>query len=125
MARILGVDIPNNKKVPYALAHIYGIGIPSGFKIAQKANIDPEKRISELTEQELAAIREVAIKMTIEGDLRRDVAMNIKRLIEIGTYRGIRHRKSLPVRGQRTKSNARTRKGPRKTIANKKIETKN
>ncbi|MDR2823303.1 MAG: 30S ribosomal protein S13 [Mycoplasmataceae bacterium] len=124
MARILGVDIPNNKKVPYALAYIYGIGIPLGRTIASKAKIDPEKRISELTEQELAAIREVAVKLTIEGDLRRDVAMNIKRLIEIGSYRGIRHRKGLPTRGQRTKSNARTRKGPRKTIANKKVETK-
>jgi small subunit ribosomal protein S13 len=124
MARILGVDIPNNKKVPYALSYIYGIGIPLGRTIAAKAKIDPEKRISELTEQELAAIREVAVKLTIEGDLRRDVAMNIKRLIEIGSYRGIRHRKSLPTRGQRTKSNARTRKGPRKTIANKKVETK-
>ena len=124
MARILGVDIPNNKKVPYSLAYIYGIGIPLGFEIAKKANVDPQKRMSELNEQELAAIREVAIKCTIEGDLRRDVAMNIKRLIEINCYRGIRHRKGLPTRGQRTKSNARTRKGPRKTIANKKVETK-
>lgn len=124
MARILGVDIPNNKKVPYSLAYIYGIGIPLGFEITKKANVDPEKRVSELNEQELAAIREVAIKYTIEGDLRRDVAMNIKRLIEVNCYRGIRHRKGLPTRGQRTKSNARTRKGPRKTIANKKVETK-
>jgi small subunit ribosomal protein S13 len=124
MARILGVDIPNNKKVPYSLAYIYGIGIPLGFEITKKANVDPEKRVSELNEQELAAIREVAIKYNIEGDLRRDVAMNIKRLIEINCYRGIRHRKGLPTRGQRTKSNARTRKGPRKTIANKKVETK-
>jgi small subunit ribosomal protein S13 len=124
MARILGVDIPNNKKVPYALAYIYGIGIPLGRTICKKANVDPEKRISELAEQELAAIREVAVKLTIEGDLRREVAMNIKRLIEIGSYRGIRHRKGLPTRGQRTKTNGRTRKGPRKTIANKKVETK-
>jgi small subunit ribosomal protein S13 len=125
MARLLGVDIPNNKKVPFALTAIFGIGISTGRKIVQKAHVDPEKRVSELTEQELAAIREVAIKLTTEGDLRRDVAMNIKRLIEIGCYRGIRHRRGLPVRGQRTKSNARTRKGPRKTVANKKVETKN
>jgi small subunit ribosomal protein S13 len=125
MARLLGVDIPNNKKVPFALTAIYGIGISTGRKIVAKAHVDPEKRVSELTEQELAAIREVAIKLSTEGDLRRDVAMNIKRLIEIGCYRGIRHRRGLPVRGQRTKSNARTRKGPRKTVANKKVETKN
>jgi small subunit ribosomal protein S13 len=125
MARLLGVDIPNNKKVPYALTAIFGIGISTARKIVTKANIDPEKRVNQLTEQELAAIREVAIKLVTEGDLRRDVAMNIKRLIEIGCYRGLRHRRGLPVRGQRTKSNARTRKGPRKTVANKKVETKN
>ncbi|GHU48333.1 30S ribosomal protein S13 [Bacilli bacterium] len=124
MARLLGVDIPNNKKVPYALTAIFGIGISTGRKICTRAKIDPEKRISELTEQELAAIREVAIKLTTEGDLRRNIAMDIKRLIEIGSYRGLRHRKGLPTRGQRTKSNARTRKGPRKTVANKKVETK-
>ncbi len=124
MARILGVDIPNNKKVPYSLSYIYGIGIPMGKKICKEANIDPEKRISELTEKELAAIREVAVKLTLEGDLRREVAMNIKRLMEVNCYRGIRHRRGLPTRGQRTKTNARTRKGPRKTIANKKVETK-
>ncbi|GHU26483.1 30S ribosomal protein S13 [Bacilli bacterium] len=124
MARLLGVDIPNNKKVPYALTAIFGIGISTGRKICSQAKIDPEKRISELTEQELAAIREVAIKLTTEGDLRRNIAMDIKRLIEIGSYRGLRHRKGLPTRGQRTKSNARTRKGPRKTVANKKVETK-
>ncbi|MDR2369717.1 MAG: 30S ribosomal protein S13 [Mycoplasmataceae bacterium] len=125
MARLLGVDIPNNKKIPFALTAIFGIGISTGRKIVAQAHVDPEKRVNELTEQELAAIREVAIKLAIEGDLRRDVAMNIKRLIEIGCYRGIRHRRGLPVRGQRTKSNARTRKGPRKTVANKKVETKN
>ncbi len=124
MARILGVDIPNNKKVPYALASIYGIGISLGKKICAEAQIDPEKRVSELSEKEIAAIREVALKLTIEGDLRREVAMNIKRLMEINCYRGIRHRRGLPTRGQRTKTNARTRKGPRKTIANKKVETK-
>jgi small subunit ribosomal protein S13 len=125
MARLLGVDIPNNKKIPFALTAIFGIGISTGRKICKQANVNPEKRVNELTEQELAAIREVAIKLTTEGDLRRDVAMSIKRLIEIGCYRGMRHRRSLPVRGQRTKSNARTRKGPRKTVANKKVETKN
>ncbi len=124
MARILGVDIPNNKKVPYSLSYIYGIGIPMGKKICKEAKIDPEKRVSELTEKELAAIREVAVKLTLEGDLRREVAMNIKRLMEVNCYRGIRHRRGLPTRGQRTKTNARTRKGPRKTIANKKVETK-
>ncbi|MDR2557759.1 MAG: 30S ribosomal protein S13 [Mycoplasmataceae bacterium] len=124
MARILGVDIPNNKKIPYALAYIYGIGIPSAKKIVKEAKVDPEKRTSELDDKELAAIREVASQYKIEGDLRREIAMNIKRLMEIGTYRGLRHRRGLPVRGQRTKTNARTRKGPRKTVANKKVETK-
>ncbi len=124
MARILGVDIPNNKKIKVSLTYIYGIGDSLALEICKKAKIDPEKKTSELSENELVAIREVGIKYTLEGDLRRDVAMNIKRLQEINCYRGIRHRKSLPVRGQRTKSNARTRKGPRKTIANKKQETK-
>ncbi len=124
MARILGVDIPNQKKIKVALTYIYGIGDSRALEICQKAKVDPEKRTSELTEIELANIREVGIKYTIEGDLRRNVAMDIKRLQEINCYRGIRHRRSLPTRGQRTKSNARTRKGPRKTIANKKVETK-
>ena len=124
MARILGVDIPNGKKIKTALTYIYGIGDSRALEICQKANVDPEKRTSDLTDAELAAIREVGNKFTLEGDLRREVAMNIKRLQEINCYRGIRHRKSLPTRGQRTKSNARTRKGPRKTIANKKGEAK-
>ena len=124
MARILGVDIPNGKKIKTALTYIYGIGDTRALEICQKANVDPEKRTSDLTDAELAAIREVGNKFTLEGDLRREVAMNIKRLQEINCYRGIRHRKSLPTRGQRTKSNARTRKGPRKTIANKKVEAK-
>ncbi|MDD6145028.1 MAG: 30S ribosomal protein S13 [Malacoplasma sp.] len=124
MARILGVDIPNGKKIKTALTYIYGIGDSRALEICQKANVDPEKRTSDLTDAELAAIREVGNKFTLEGDLRREVAMNIKRLQEINCYRGIRHRKSLPTRGQRTKSNARTRKGPRKTIANKKVEAK-
>ena len=124
MARILGVDIPNGKKIKVSLTYIYGIGDSRALEICSKAKVDPEKRTNELDQNELAAIREVGIKYTLEGDLRRDVAMNIKRLQEINCYKGIRHRKSLPVRGQRTKSNARTRKGPRKTIANKKVEAK-
>lgn len=124
MARILGVDIPNQKKVKVSLTYIYGIGDSRALEICAKAKVDPEKKTGELTENELAAIREVGIKYNLEGDLRRDIAMNIKRLQEINCYRGIRHRKGLPTRGQRTKSNARTRKGPRKTIANKKVETK-
>lgn len=124
MARILGVDIPNGKKIKVSLTYIYGIGDSRALEICSKAKVDPEKKTADLTETELASIREIGIKYTLEGDLRRDVAMNIKRLQEINCYKGIRHRKSLPVRGQRTKSNARTRKGPRKTIANKKVETK-
>lgn len=124
MARILGVDIPNNKKIKTSLTYIYGIGDSRAMEICTKAKVDPEKRTGELTESELASIREVGIKFTLEGDLRRDTAMNIKRLMEINCYRGQRHRHNLPTRGQRTKSNARTRKGPRKTIANKKVETK-
>ena len=109
MARIAGVDIPNNKRVEIALTYIYGTGI------------DPDKRAKDLTEEETAKLREEIEKnYHVEGDLRRDVALNIKRMIEINCYRGIRHRKGLPVRGQRTKTNARTRKGPAKTIANKK-----
>lgn len=124
MARILGVDIPNQKKIRVSLTYIYGIGDSTAVEICKKAKIDPDKKTGELTENELASIREVGLKYTLEGDLRRNVAMNIKRLQEINCYRGIRHRRGLPVRGQRTKSNARTRKGPRKTIANKKVETK-
>jgi small subunit ribosomal protein S13 len=124
MARILGVDIPNNKKLPFALTSIYGIGISTAKKIVAAAGVDPEKRTSDLDEKDFAAIREAASTYKIEGDVRRVQAMNIKRLMEIGTYRGLRHRRNLPVRGQRTKTNARTRKGPRKTIANKKVETK-
>ncbi|MCF0217542.1 MAG: 30S ribosomal protein S13 [Malacoplasma sp.] len=124
MARILGVDIPNNKRVVISLTYIYGIGKSRSQEILKKANIDENKKVINLSEEELATIRKVASEYLIEGDLRREVAMNIKRLMEIGSYRGIRHRRSLPVRGQRTKCNARTRKGPRKTVANKKIESK-
>ena len=124
MARILGVDIPNNKRVVISLTYIYGIGKSRSQEILSKAKIDENKKVSSLSEEELATIRKIASEYVIEGDLRREVAMNIKRLMEIASYRGIRHRRNLPVRGQRTKCNARTRKGPRKTVANKKIETK-
>jgi small subunit ribosomal protein S13 len=124
MARLLGVDIPNNKKIAYSLTYIYGIGLSTAKKILKAAKVNPDKRTHELTDKEFASIREVAITLKTEGDLRREIAMNIKRLMEIGSYRGLRHRRSLPVRGQRTKTNARTRKGPRKTVANKKVETK-
>ena len=121
MARIAGVDIPNNKRVEIALTYIYGIGLKSANDILAKTGINPDTRAKDLTEYEVAKLRdEIENSYTVEGDLRRDVALNIKRMVEINCYRGIRHRKGLPVRGQRTKTNARTRKGPAKTIANKK-----
>ena len=121
MARIAGVDIPNNKRVEIALTYIYGIGRKSSNDILAKTGVDPDKRAKDLTEEEIAKLRdEIENSYTVEGDLRRDVALNIKRMVEINCYRGIRHRKGLPVRGQRTKTNARTRKGPAKTSANKK-----
>lgn len=124
MARILGVDIPNNKRVEIALTYIYGIGLSRSQEILKKSNINKNKRVKDLSDEELATIRNIASEYVLEGDLRRDVAFNIKRLMEISSWRGLRHRRGLPVRGQRTKSNARTRKGPRKTVANKKIESK-
>ena len=121
MARIAGVDIPNLKRVEIALTYIYGIGRKSAQDILAKTGINPDTRAKDLTEQEVALLRdEIEANYTVEGDLRRNVALNIKRLVEVNCYRGIRHRKGLPVRGQRTKTNARTRKGPAKTIANKK-----
>ena len=121
MARIAGVDIPNNKRVEIALAYIYGIGLKSSKDILAKTGIKPDTRAKDLTENEIARLRdEIEANYHVEGDLRREVALNIKRLVEVNCYRGIRHRKGLPVRGQRTKTNARTRKGPAKTIANKK-----
>lgn len=121
MARIAGVDIPNNKRVEIALTYIYGIGRKSANDILAITGVDPDKRAKDLTEEEVAKLRdEIENSYSVEGDLRRTVAMNIKRLVEINCYRGTRHRKGLPVRGQRTKTNARTRKGPAKTIANKK-----
>ena len=121
MARIAGVDIPNLKRVEIALTYIYGIGRKSAQDILAKTGINPDTRAKDLTEQEVALLRdEIEANYNVEGDLRREVALNIKRMVEVNCYRGIRHRKGLPVRGQRTKTNARTRKGPAKTIANKK-----
>jgi len=121
MARIAGVDIPNNKRVEIALTYIYGIGLKSAQDICAKTGVNPDTRAKDLTDAEVAKLRdEIEANYNVEGDLRREVALNIKRLVEINCYRGIRHRKGLPVRGQRTKTNARTRKGPVKTIANKK-----
>ena len=121
MARIAGIDLPREKRIEIGLTYIYGIGRTSAKKILEMAQIDPDTRVKDLTEDQESALREVIDKhFTIEGDLRREVALNIKRLTEIGCYRGVRHRRGLPVHGQRTKTNARTRKGPKKTIANKK-----
>ena len=120
MARISGVDIPSNKCVGISLTYIYGIGRPTAKKILAVCSIDENKRVKDLSENELTLIRQEVAKYQVEGYLRRETAMNIKRLMEIGSYRGLRHRKGLPVRGQRTKTNARTRKGPAKTVANKK-----
>ena len=121
MARISGVDLPREKRVEIGLTYIYGIGRVSSNKILAAADVNPDTRVKDLTDEEVARIRDVIEgEYTVEGDLRREVAMEIKRLQEIGCYRGIRHRKSLPVRGQKTKTNARTRKGPKKTVANKK-----
>ena len=121
MARIVGVDIPNDKPVKIALTYIYGIGIYTAVQICEGAKVDGMIRVKDLTDDQFAAIRNEIAKYKTEGDLRREVALNIKRLTEINCYRGLRHRRGLPVRGQRTKTNARTRKGPRKTIANKKM----
>ena len=121
MARIAGVDIPNQKRVEIALTYIYGIGRKSANDILAKTGINPDTRAKDLTDEDVAKLRDVIENQyTVEGDLRREVGLNIKRMTEINCYRGIRHRKGLPVRGQRTKTNARTRKGPAKTIANKK-----
>lgn len=124
MARIVGVDIPNDKPVAYSLTYIYGIGISTAKKILKAVDVDPTARVKDLSEEDLSKIRVEVANYRVEGDLRREVAMNIKRLTEIGCYRGTRHKKGLPVNGQRTKTNARTRKGPRKTIANKKQASK-
>ncbi len=120
MARISGVDIPRDKRVVISLTYIYGIGKPTAQEILKNAGVSEDKRVKDLSEEELTNIRREAAKYKVEGDLRREVAMNIKRLMEIGSYRGTRHRRGLPVRGQNTRCNARTRKGPSKTVANKK-----
>ena len=121
MARISGVDLPRDKRVEIGLTYIYGIGVASSNRILAEAKVDPNTRVRDLTDEEVDRIRAVIDEtQLVEGDLRREIAMNIKRLQEIGCYRGIRHRKSLPVRGQKTKTNARTRKGPKRTVANKK-----
>ncbi|MBQ9915373.1 MAG: 30S ribosomal protein S13 [Clostridia bacterium] len=121
MARISGVDLPREKRVEIGLTYVYGIGLSSSRKILAATGINPDTRVKDLTEDEVSKLRDIIDSdYTVEGDLRRNVALDIKRLMEIGCYRGIRHRKGLPVRGQRTKTNARTRKGPARTIANKK-----
>ena len=120
MARIAGIDLPREKRVEIGLTYIYGIGLPTSQKILEVTGVNPDTRVKDLTEEEVNSIRNYIKDLAVEGDLRREVALNIKRLVEIGSYRGIRHRKGLPLRGQKTKTNARTRKGPKKTIANKK-----
>jgi small subunit ribosomal protein S13 len=117
MARIAGIDLPRNKRVEVGLTYIYGVGLPTSQKILAQAQVNPDTRIKDLTEVEVNLLRDLIEKQQrVEGDLRREVSLNIKRLVEIGAYRGLRHRRSLPVRGQRTRTNARTRKGPKKTV---------
>ena len=117
MARIAGVDIPREKRVEVSLTYIYGIGLPTSQKVLAQANINPDTRVRDLTEEQVNRLREIVDRRhKVEGDLRREVALNIKRLIEIGSYRGLRHRRNLPVRGQRTKTNARQRRGPKRTV---------
>ncbi|MBQ2108536.1 MAG: 30S ribosomal protein S13 [Bacteroidales bacterium] len=121
MARIAGIDLPKDKRIEIGLTYIYGIGRNTATKILEATGVNPDTRVKDLSEDDVAKLREyIDHNLTVEGDLRRNVALNIKRLVEIGCYRGVRHRRGLPVRGQRTKTNARTRKGPVKTIANKK-----
>lgn len=121
MARIAGVDLPRDKRIEHALPYIYGIGLTRSRKILESAGVDPDTRVKDLAESEVAKLREVVdSQYKVEGDLRREVQLNIKRLMDIGCYRGLRHRRGLPVRGQSTKTNARTRKGPRRTVAGKK-----
>ncbi len=121
MARIASIDLPRDKRIEIGLTYIYGIGLPTAKKILADTGVNPDTRVKDLTDEDVAKLRDyIDHNVMVEGDLRREVALNIKRLVEIGCYRGVRHRKGLPVRGQRTKTNARTRKGPVKTIANKK-----
>lgn len=119
MARISGVDVPRDKRVVIALTYIYGVGSTTSKKVLEEAGVSENTRVRDLTDDELGRIRQALDAYNVEGDLRREISLNIKRLIEIGSYRGVRHRKGLPLRGQRTKNNSRTRKGPRKTMANK------
>ena len=124
MARIAGVDLPREKKVEYALTYIYGIGISSAMKIVADAGVDPTTRVRDLTESEISDLRkQIEGNYSVEGDLRRELAMSIRRLMEIGSYRGLRHRRGLPVRGQRTKTNARMRKGPKRTVGIRRKKT--
>ena len=122
MARIAGVDLPREKRIEIGLTYIYGIGRSSADRILEKAGVNPDTRVRDITDEDVGKIRDAIeeLEIPVEGDLRREIALNIKRLQEIGCYRGIRHRKGLPVRGQKTKTNARTRKGPKRTVANKK-----
>ena len=125
MARIAGIDIPREKRVEVALTYIYGIGLPTSQKILASANVNPDTRVRDLTEEQVNRLREIIDRRhKVEGDLRREVALNIKRLIEIGSYRGTRHRRNLPARGQRTKTNARQRRGPKKTVGVRRKATK-
>ena len=120
MARIAGVDLPREKRVEVGLTYVYGVGLPTSQKVLKEAGVNPDTRVKDLTDDEVAKIRKAMDGIKVEGDLRREVALNIKRLTEIGCYRGLRHRRGLPVRGQRTKTNARTRKGPRKLVSKSK-----
>lgn len=121
MARIAGIDLPKEKRIEIGITYIYGIGLPTAHKILKETGINPDTRVRDLTEEEVNSLRDYINKnLIVEGDLRRDIALDIKRLMEIGSYRGIRHRKGLPVRGQKTKTNARTRKGPKKMVTSKK-----
>ena len=125
MARIAGIDIPREKRVEIALTYIYGIGLPTSQKILAQANVNPDTRVRDLSEEQVNRLREIIDRRhKVEGDLRREVALNIKRLIEIGSYRGTRHRRNLPARGQRTKTNARQRRGPKKTVGVRRKATK-
>ena len=123
MARIAGIDLPKEKRIEIGLMHIYGLGRSLSNSILKRAEVNPDTRVKELTEKEIQRIKDVLQDYKVEGDLRREVSLNIKRLIDIGSYRGVRHRKNLPVRGQRTKTNARTRKGPKKTVGVRRKET--
>lgn len=125
MARIAGVDIPRDKRVEHALPYIYGIGLPTSQQILERTGINPDTRVRDLTDEEVARLRDIIEKeMRVEGDLRREVQLNIKRLIDIGSYRGLRHRRGMPMRGQRTKTNARTRRGPKRAVGMKKKATR-